>query len=155
VADILIREHRGADKAFLRQMLESAAVPTYPDLQALGRLSMRDRLDEIFEAHYAQEGKRIWIAETRDERPAGMIWLLPSIHPVTELHDWLVINVAVAPEFQRQGIGETLMHHAKDFCLAHGARRLRLFVGARNEAAYRLYAQLGFVDQTREMRWDF
>lgn len=152
--ELLIREHRPADKAFLREMLELAAVPTYPDLSALGRLSLRDRMDLIFEGHFAQESKMIWVAETLEGRLAGMIWLLPTIHPVTELDDWLVINVAVPSEFQGQGIGRRLMHHARDFCLSRGVKRMRLFVGAHNTAAYALYKDLGFEEQTREMRWD-
>jgi ribosomal protein S18 acetylase RimI-like enzyme len=154
VAAAAIREHRASDRPFLRQMLENAAVPTYPDLKSLGRLSLRDRLDTIFEAHYAQETKKIWVAEAEDGRLAGMIWLQPSVHPVTELADWLVINIAVAPEFQHQGLGKRLMAHARDYCRARGARRMRLFVAADNAPAIGLYAQLGFKDQTREMRWD-
>lgn len=153
MVELFIREHRPSDKAFLRDMLEMAAMPTYPDLRELGRLSLRDRLDDIFESHYAQDGKRIWVAETPEGRPAGMIWILPTIHPVTELHDWLVINVAVAEAFRGQGVGKRLMRHAKDACLSAGVKRMRLFVGARNTPAYALYKELGFEDQTREMLW--
>ena len=153
MVELVIREHRPADRAFLREMLEIAAVPTYPDLRGLGRLSLRDRMDAIFETHYAQEGKKIWVAETLEGRPAGMIWLLPTIHPVTELHDWLVINVAVPEAFRGQGVGKRLMLHAKEFCLARGIKRMRLFVGANNAQAYALYKHLGFEDQTHEMLW--
>lgn len=152
--ELQIREHRPADKAFLREMLELAALPTYPDLSALGRLSLRDRMDAIFADHYAHEDKQIWVAETPAGRLAGMIWLLPTIHPVTELADWLVINVAVPPALQGQGIARRLMHHAREFCLKRGAKRMRLFVGAHNAPAYALYQDLGFEEQTREMRWD-
>lgn len=152
--DVIIREHRTSDKPFLRAMLETAAVPTYPELLDLGRISLRERLDAIFDQHYGHESKQIWVAETPDGRQAGMIWLQPSFHPVTEKADWMVINVAVAEPFQRQGIGRQLMAHARDFCVARGTKRMRLFVASSNEAAYQLYRELGFVDQTREMLWE-
>ena len=153
--DLVIRAHRPADRPFLRRMMELAALPTYPELRALGRISQRERLDAIFEFHYGHEEKAIFVAETGSGEPVGMIWLQTSHHPITELMDCLVINVAVLPDRQHQGIGRRLMTHARDHCAERGIRRMRLFVGARNEAAYALYRQLGFEDQTHEMLWTF
>jgi ribosomal protein S18 acetylase RimI-like enzyme len=151
--DVTIRAHLPADRPFLREMLEAAAVPTYPELKELGRLSLRDRLDEIFETHFSADTKRIWVAVAPEGRLAGMIWVQPSAHPVTEKPDWLIINIAVAEPYQRRGIARRLMDHAKSECRAAGGRRMRLFVAAENTSATALYTDLGFTEQTREMLW--
>lgn len=152
---ISIREHGFRDRAFLRRMLEEAASSTYPELKKLGDRLRGERLAEIFEHYYAQDRKRIWVAEADGGRLVGMIWLQPTLHPVSELSDYLIVNLAVDPGFQRRGIGRLLVLTARDYCAGQGVRRLRLFVGADNESAYRLYATLGFVEQTREMLWTF
>lgn len=155
MSGILIREHTHVDKAFLRQMLETAALPTYPDLLDFGKLSLRERLDEIFEVYYSQKSKQIWVAEAPDGTPVGMIWLQASHHPVTEIPDFLVVNLAVEPAVRGQGVGKRLLETAQAYCTAEGVQRLRLFVSATNAAALELYTAMGFVEQTREMVWRF
>lgn len=155
MSGILIREHTHVDKAFLRQMLETAALPTYPDLLDLGKLSLRERLDEIFEVYYSQKSKQIWVAEGPEGARLGMIWIQASHHPVTELPDYLVVNIAVEPAARGQGVGRRLLETARAHCDAEGIHRLRLFVSASNTPALELYAALGFEEQTREMVWRF
>lgn len=135
-------------------MLEAAALPTYPELAALGRLTRADRLDEIFNFHYASREKRIWVAQS-GEAPIGMVWIQPGRHPVTEAPDHMVLNIAVVPEWRRHGVARALLEAAQRHCRAEGGHRLRLFVGADNPAAFALYRELGFVEQTREMLWRF
>lgn len=136
-------------------MLEMAAVPTYPELLQLGRITMRERLDAIFEQAYGHPEKKIWVAETREQTRAGMVWIQPSFHPVTELADYLVLNLAVRPEFRGAGLGEALLGTARGHAEARGVKRLRLFVSAANEPAVALYRKLGYLDQTREMLLTF
>lgn len=135
-------------------MLEAAALTTYPELSALGRLTRADRLDEIFNFHYTHREKRIWVAQS-GEAPIGMVWIQPGRHPVTEEPDYMVLNIAVVPEWRRRGVARALLEAAQAFARAEGTHRLRLFVGAENTAAYALYRELGFVEQTREMLWRF
>lgn len=155
MSGFLIRKHTHVDKAFLRQMLESAALPTYPDLLDLGKLSLRERLDEIFDLYYSQNSKQIWVAEGPEGTRLGMIWIQASHHPVTEIPDYLIVNIAVEPAARGQGVGKRLLEAAREFCAAEGVHRLRLFVGANNTAALDLYAAMGFEEQTREMVWRF
>ncbi|MEW6325154.1 MAG: ribosomal protein S18-alanine N-acetyltransferase [Nitrospirota bacterium] len=58
-----------------------------------------------------------------------------------ELH---LLNVAVHPAWQRQGIAGRLVQAAFDRANAGGALRALLEVRASNEAAQRLYARFGF-----------
>ena len=58
-----------------------------------------------------------------------------------------VTNVAVLPQYRRQGIGERLLRAAIDGARARGCAFLSLEVRVGNEAAIRLYEKLGFRAQ--------
>lgn len=60
-----------------------------------------------------------------------------------------IYNIAVAPEFRRQGIGEALLRHLVDTGKERGCRLITLEVRAGNEAAMELYKKLGFHEVGR------
>ena len=55
-----------------------------------------------------------------------------------------ITNVAVDPEYRRQGIGRALMLHMMKTALSYNASAMTLEVREHNEAAKSLYFQLGF-----------
>ena len=60
-----------------------------------------------------------------------------------------VMNVAVDPEFRRQGVGEGLMVALMDALRAKGMESLTLEVRASNSPAIALYDRLGFTEVGR------
>lgn len=56
-----------------------------------------------------------------------------------------MMNVAVAPDYRRQGIAEALAEVLIDALKAVGSKSLTLEVRQSNEAAQKLYYKLGFV----------
>jgi ribosomal protein S18 acetylase RimI-like enzyme len=60
-------------------------------------------------------------------------------------HVLMIRGLAVDPALQRQGVGKALMDAAAAEARARGARRLRLRVLAKNEAARRLYDRSGYI----------
>ncbi len=56
-----------------------------------------------------------------------------------------MMNLAVAPEFRRQGIGEELIHELVACLRQKGAVSLALEVRASNAPAIALYEKMGFV----------
>ena len=60
-----------------------------------------------------------------------------------------VMNLAVAPKFRRQGIGERLVNTLVSHLQQKGIAFLLLEVRASNESAISLYQQLGFVQVGR------
>lgn len=58
-----------------------------------------------------------------------------------EIH---ILNIAVDPEYQKNGLGEHLMNFAIDFGRKRGATSILLEVRASNTIAQQLYTRLGF-----------
>ena len=65
---------------------------------------------------------------------------------LTVLDEGQITNVAVSPEFRRQGVGKALMHELKEEALRRGIASVSLEVRASNLAARSLYLGLGFAD---------
>lgn len=61
------------------------------------------------------------------------------------LDEATLLNLAVAPAWQRRGMASTLLRAALRACAARGAARCLLEVRQSNAAALRLYETLGFV----------
>jgi ribosomal protein S18 acetylase RimI-like enzyme len=78
------------------------------------------------------------------ETLAGLIEL------VLEPDHLLVLNVAVAPEFQGQGHGSTLMRHAEDVARELGYVELRLFTNKAFAPNIKLYQRLGYAIDREE-----
>lgn len=66
----------------------------------------------------------------------GGMWVL-----VDEAH---VTNIAVLPQWRRQGIAQALLNNLIDMAKAHGADKMTLEVRKSNWGARRLYERLGF-----------
>lgn len=60
-----------------------------------------------------------------------------------------IYNIAVAPEFRREGIGEALLRHMTDKAEKDGCDLITLEVRDGNEAAMALYEKLGFREVGR------
>ena len=60
-----------------------------------------------------------------------------------------IYNIAIAPEFRREGIGEALLRHLIDKADADGCKLVTLEVRSGNEAAMALYKKLGFREVGR------
>jgi ribosomal protein S18 acetylase RimI-like enzyme len=56
----------------------------------------------------------------------------------------LIENVAVAPEFQRRGLGSRLMLHAEEIARRLGRERIWLYTNRRFTGNVELYARLGY-----------
>ncbi len=59
-------------------------------------------------------------------------------------HLWIE-NVAVHPDFQRQGLGHRLLARAETLALERGLGELRLLTNAAFEVNIRLYQSLGYA----------
>jgi ribosomal-protein-alanine N-acetyltransferase len=87
----------------------------------------------------ADPARRAWVVEGPGGRVAGFIAVAC---PADEVE---IEQFAVAPEARRRGVGAALVAHVLAWGRARGAAACHLEVRARNRAARRLYARLGFT----------
>ncbi len=82
----------------------------------------------------------------RDEALIGLI------ETVDEGDGLLIVNIAVAPEVQGQGIGRGLVAHAEALARTLGRARVRLYTNKMFAENIRLYGQLGYriYDETTD-----
>lgn len=83
-----------------------------------------------------------WVAEV-DGRLAGSLTLWDVVG------EGEIANVAVHPDFWRQGVGRALVQTALDKAAELGFARVMLEVRASNEAAQTLYRSFGFEEDGR------
>ena len=83
----------------------------------------------------AQPSAHIWCAQ-QDGQIAGFIALRGAAG------QWEILNIAVAPAQQRQGIATALLYHALAIL---GTQQITLEVSTANQAAQALYRKVGFV----------
>jgi ribosomal-protein-alanine N-acetyltransferase len=85
---------------------------------------------------------RLWVARTSaGGRPTAVTGYLCLWFIADEVH---VTNFAVHPEARQRGIGRQLLATLLEHYRRHGATRAALEVRVGNEAARRLYQELGF-----------
>jgi ribosomal-protein-alanine N-acetyltransferase len=60
-----------------------------------------------------------------------------------------LLNITIAPPYQRQGLGEQLLEHVCAMAQTQGAQRMFLEVRASNLAAHTLYSHNGFSEVGR------
>jgi len=92
------------------------------------------------------------VAETADGERAGFIMVGRSASVFTNQQQAFVYDVAVAPDFRRQGIGRVLMQQAETHAREQGMPSVSLMVDCSNTAARRLYTALGYDDGKILMR---
>ena len=90
----------------------------------------------------------VWIA---DGKLVGNTSIYPMRHP--SAGTWIIANVGVHPDYQRQGIATQLMHTSMESIRERGGEHVILQVNEDNETARRLYGRLGFIDERTWIVW--
>ena len=85
----------------------------------------------------------VWIMWV-DEHPAGVLVLMH------EPEAMLIYSVAIAPAYQKSGLGRRLLAWAEAEARQAGYAYIRLFTNALMEANIALYTRLGYVETRRE-----
>ena len=88
-----------------------------------------------------------WLVATEGERVAGYIG------SQTVMDETDMMNVAVHPDFRRQGIAEALVNGLVEHLKTVGSRCLTLEVRASNTPAIDLYEKLGFSEIGRRRNY--
>jgi ribosomal-protein-alanine N-acetyltransferase len=107
------------------------------DLLAVKRLAELGATAIDVDAERARAFARLWVA--RQERAVAGFLLAWDV--ADEVH---LLDLVVAPEARRRGIGEALIEVVVAWAEANGIHRLLLDVADDNAAAIALYAKAGF-----------
>lgn len=84
-------------------------------------------------------------------RIVGNLTLIP--HHSQGKRFYLIANVAVHPDYRRQGIGLQITQRAIQHARQRNAHAVWLHVRLENQAALDLYGSLGFVEKARRTTW--
>lgn len=90
---------------------------------------------------------------TVDKKIVGNINMAP--YRVKKGWIYLLVNIAVHPDFRRQGIARHLIYKAIEKASEHGIQTLWLQVREENKNAIRLYESLNFIEKFRRTTWRF
>jgi len=154
VADgaIRVRPARQEDEEFLFDLFRSYSV----GVLRLGRLSDA-KIDELVTSQYGSRRRRFrerfpqarWSVVEFSGTPMGELVVDDSADSV------FVVDIALRPEYQRRGIGSTLIRW---LAAKADGRGLRAMVLMTNAASLGMFRRLGFVDAGHdsahiELRW--
>lgn len=135
----LVRKARLSDKDSLIPLLEGyrnfykqEANPEKAAAFIAERLAAQDSV--IF---VAEEGSRL----------LGFMQLYPSFSTVSLERVWILNDLFVDASARSQGIGQSLLREAQEFCRKQGAKGLALETGVENPAQ-KLYESLGWEKDT-------
>ena len=110
-----------------------------------------DAVDEIERASYPTPWSRAMFAAELQKPSSlslgafGDLGVLLGYAIVSRYVDaWHVMNIAVAPDFRRRGIAQTLLERVFEVTSSDQRRGYTLEVRVSNEDAIRLYRRLGF-----------
>ena len=107
---------------------------------ALEKLCFSDPWSENSVAGELNNPLSLWLVALEGEQVAGYV----GSQTVMDESD--MMNIAVSPEYRRQGIAEALVLALVTELKARGSRCLTLEVRASNDPAIALYKKLGFVE---------
>ena len=92
-----------------------------------------------------KEESRIFAAISPDLKAMlGFVQLYPIFSSVSMQRLWLLNDLFVKAEYRRKGVGKALLEASRQFAVQTGAKGLMLETGVDNEAAQKLYEQLGY-----------
>lgn len=110
------------------------------EVMEIERISFSDPWKEsMFYSELNQKTSRFLVAKI-DERLVGYVgmWIIQD-----EAH---IVNLAVHPDYRRQGIGQKLLSTLLDEARKRGVKRFTLEVRASNTIAQRFYKKFGFCE---------
>ena len=127
---------------------------TIKDLEGLSNLFNLYRL--FYKQESDLEGAKAYIKErienkesvlfvVKDEQNyVGFIQLYPTFSSISMKRAWILNDLYVDEKARKQGVGELLLHKAKEYAIETGAKYLSLSTAKDNYSAQRLYEKNGY-----------
>jgi len=104
---------------------------------------------EGFEKLSKRETGKIFVAENETHAFLGYLWVGEGSNMMTGLKHGYIYDIFVREEFRGKGIGKILLERAESYCREKRYSRILLMVSVSNQAAMKLYGEMGFkAEQT-------
>jgi len=84
----------------------------------------------------------------------GFTQLYPTFSSISMKRAWILNDLYVDREARKQGIGELLLHKAKEYAIKTGAKSINLSTAPENDAAQRLYEKNGYIRDSQFYQYD-
>jgi ribosomal protein S18 acetylase RimI-like enzyme len=149
--DVTFREAGEKDLQLVRKYTLETAWATFPEdeKKMLDKEKWTKNFFEMFEKLSKREGDRIYIVEDRNHVFLGYLWVGEGSNMMTGLKHGYIYDVFVKEEFRCKGIGKKLLEKAESYCREKRYSRILLMVSVSNQAAVKLYGEMGFkAEQT-------
>ncbi|MGG0670124.1 GNAT family N-acetyltransferase [Sporosarcina koreensis] len=79
-----------------------------------------------------------------NQKYIGFTQLYPTFSSISMKNAWILNDLFIDPEYRKKGIGEMLLHKAKDYAIKTGAKSISLSTAPDNFSAQRLYEKNGY-----------
>jgi len=133
---------------------ETAWASLTPELQHIISIQMvRDSLAEQTTKFRAEHGvtNQVFITRSADRKELGYVWVGQVKSAFTGALQAHILNIYVADEYRRQGLGAHLLVQAEAWAREHKLDRIGLSVSAHNKSAIGLYENLAYQTETLRM----
>ncbi|MED4040715.1 GNAT family N-acetyltransferase [Niallia taxi] len=91
-----------------------------------------------------KEESVIFVAKD-EQNYLGFTQLYPTFSSISMKRAWILNDLYVDAQARKQGVGELLLHKAKEYAIETGAKSLSLSTAPDNHTAQRLYEKNGYV----------
>lgn len=128
-------------------MIRQMTAGDIPAIAELERVCFSDPWSENSIASELNNRLSYWLVAEIDGCVVGYV----GSQTVLDMSD--MMNIAVSPDYRRQGIGEALVTALSDALRARGVIGLMLEVRVSNTPAIELYQKLGFTEVGKRVRY--
>lgn len=128
-------------------MIRTMKASDVPQIAALEKRCFSDPWSERSVASELENPLSLWLADEREGAVVGYVGS-QSVPPESD-----VMNLAVAPEYRRQGVGRALLEELTRRLHSLGMQSLTLEVRETNAPAIELYTAMGFREVGRRKRY--
>jgi ribosomal protein S18 acetylase RimI-like enzyme len=144
---INIRSYTPDDKEFITSLASRFSQFDLPLWRTKAEIDSSNQNYLSLAAGKLEENSTIFIAEDENGAPAGFVHLKGEFDYFNGEPFGYISDLAVAPDFEGQGVGQVLLDVAEAWGHEKGYRLLALYVFAGNERARYLYEKNGFGEE--------
>lgn len=91
-----------------------------------------------------ENGDSVILVAKNDQKYVGFTQLYPTFSSISMKNAWILNDLFIDSEARKQGIGEMLLHKAKDYAIQTNAKSISLSTASDNNSAQRLYEKNGY-----------